>query len=65
MLSYQETLEVVSNGVQKLSENATEAHKNVHKEEKKRDYMVIYYIPTTLDAINFDNTSQNENEKET
>lgn len=54
----------VANGVQELTTNAIEAHKNIHKEENKKYYKDMFYIQATLDAANFDWISHAENANE-
>lgn len=60
-IGYQDTLKIVANEIQKLATNVTKAHKNVHKEEKKKYYKVTYLIQATLYAVNFARISHVEN----
>lgn len=54
LFDYQEILEVVANGFQELAKNATKAQKNIHEDEKKKDYKAMFSIQVALDVVNFD-----------
>lgn len=60
---YKGILKVVTNGVQELITNENKAQKNVHKEDKKKDYKVIHSIQATTDVVSFDKFSHVENTK--
>jgi hypothetical protein len=44
LFGFQDTMEVVTNGVQELPANATLAHKNSHRDLKKKDCKAMYAI---------------------
>jgi predicted nucleic acid-binding Zn finger protein len=63
LFGFQDTLEVVVNGVQDLVENATEAQRSAHKDLKKKDCKAMYAIQAAVDSANFDKISSAESSK--
>lgn len=51
---FHETLEVVTNGVHELYENAKDAQRVANKEVKKKECKFAFYIQSVVDAVNFD-----------
>ncbi|MCI48304.1 F-box protein [Trifolium medium] len=64
LFGFQDTLEVVNNGVQELPGNATDAQRNTHRDLKKKDCKAMYAIQAAVDAANFDKISHAESSKE-
>jgi hypothetical protein len=64
LFGFQDTLEVVTNGVQDLEANATEAQRTTHRDLKKKDCKAMYAIQAAVDATNFDKISHAESSKE-
>ncbi|MCI30545.1 F-box protein, partial [Trifolium medium] len=64
MFGFQDTLEVVTNGLQELPENATDAQRNTHRDMKKKDCKAMYAIQAAVDTANFDKISHVESSKE-
>lgn len=61
---FQETLEVVTNGVAELAVNATEAQRTSHKGARKKDFKASYCIQVVVDGANFDWIAYAESAKE-
>lgn len=57
-------LEVATNGVPELAQNANNAHKVIHKDAKKKDCKTALCIQSAVDTMNFDRTSHAESTKE-
>ena len=57
LFGFQESLEVVTNGLQDLPANATEAHRTTHKDLKKKDCKAMYVIQAAVDSKIFDKPS--------
>ncbi|KAK2380654.1 hypothetical protein QL285_068331 [Trifolium repens] len=64
LFGFQESLEVVTNGLQDLPANATEAQRTTHKDLKKKDCKAMYVIQAAVDSSNFDKISHAETSKE-
>ena len=64
LFGFHDTLEVVTNGVQDLQANATEAQRTTHRDLKKKDCKAMYAIQAAVDATNFDKISHVESSKE-
>lgn len=54
MFGFQETLEVVTNGVHELVQNANDAQRVIHKNAKKKGCKVAFCIQSAVDTTNFD-----------
>ena len=65
LFGLQDTLEVVTNGVTELAENATEAQRVLHKDLKKKECKASFCIQSVVDNANFDRISHDESVKET
>lgn len=65
LFDFHETLEMVTNGILEIAENATDAQKVSNNEAKKKDYKVTYCIQSAVDSENFDKISHAESAKET
>lgn len=64
LFGFQETLEVILNGVPKLVEHVIEAQRTIHKDTKKRDCKTLFCIQFVVDGANFNRISHAEPEKE-
>ena len=64
LFGFHETLEVVTNGVPALGEDATDAQRTAHKHAKKKDCKAAFYIQSAVDAANFDRIAHAESAKE-
>ncbi|PNX64364.1 F-box protein, partial [Trifolium pratense] len=64
LFGFQDTLEVVINGVAALPANANAEARNNHKDLKKKDCKAMYAIQVALDSANFDKISHAETSKE-
>lgn len=60
LFGFHETLEVITNGIPELAENATDAQRVANKEAKKKDCKVAYFIESAIDSANFDKISHVE-----
>lgn len=65
LFGFHEILEVITNGVLKLVENATDVQRVANKKAKKKDCKVAYCIQSVVDSVNFDKISHVESTKET
>ncbi|XP_050919532.1 uncharacterized protein LOC127137085 [Lathyrus oleraceus] len=65
LLDFHEILEVVTNNIHKLAENATDTQSVANEEAKKKDCNAAYCILSAVDSENFDKISQDELAKET
>lgn len=61
---YQEVTEVVNGGVQALGENPTNAQRNTHREQIKKDYKALFLIHRCVDQDNFECMANAESAKE-
>ncbi|XP_050890818.1 uncharacterized protein LOC127096268 [Lathyrus oleraceus] len=64
LFGFHEILEVVTNGVSELVENATDVSRVANKEAKKKDCKTAFYIQSAVGATNFDRISHVELTKE-
>ncbi|XP_050920266.1 uncharacterized protein LOC127137902 [Lathyrus oleraceus] len=64
LFGFHETLEVVTNDVHELVDNATDAQRVANKETKKKDCKVAYCIQSAVDSTNFNKITHVESEKE-
>ncbi|GAU11497.1 hypothetical protein TSUD_344870 [Trifolium subterraneum] len=62
LFGFQDTLEVVTNGIPTLPANADA--RNTHKETKKNDCKAMYAIQAAVDSTNFDKISHAETAKQ-
>lgn len=62
--SYQDVLEVIKNMVNPLVQGATNAQQAMHKEEKKKDFKVLFFIHQCVDGDNFENVGDCESSKQ-
>ena len=60
LFGFQETLEVVTNGVPKISHNSNDAQRINHKDAKKKDSKVVFCIQSAVDVGNFNRISHDE-----
>ena len=54
LFGFQDTLDVVINGVSKLAENTTEAQRTIHKESNKKDCKTSFCIQSAVGGANVD-----------
>ncbi|CAL5198322.1 unnamed protein product [Lathyrus oleraceus] len=64
LFDFHETLEVVTNGVLAVSEDAIDAQGTAYKDAKKKDCKETFYIQSAVDAANFDIVAHVESAKE-
>ncbi|CAJ2646460.1 unnamed protein product [Trifolium pratense] len=64
LFGFQDTLDVVINGVAALPANANAEARNNHKDLKKKDCKAMYAIQAALNSANFDKISHAETSKE-
>lgn len=64
LFGFHETLEVVTNSVPEFANNANDDKRITHKEAKKKDRKVAFYIQSALDTTNFDWISHAESTKD-
>src|ERR1051325_7166769 len=64
LFGYQEVLEIVTNGVTPLGEDATDARRATHKVEKKKDYKALFLIHSCVDSDNFEKVGDCESAKQ-
>lgn len=64
LFGFQETFEVVINGVPELVAHATEAQRMSHKYAKKKDCKDSFCIQSTIDGVNFNRNCHVELAKE-
>lgn len=64
LFDFHETLELVNNDIPEFVDNATNAQRVIHKDAKKNDFKVPYYIQSAVDATNFDRISHTESMEE-
>jgi len=64
LFGLQDTLEVVTDAVAELAENATEAQRVLHKDLKKKDCKASFCIQSAVDNANFDRIAHAESTKE-
>ncbi|CAK8572291.1 unnamed protein product [Lathyrus sativus] len=65
LFGFNETQEVVTNGVPALGEDATDAQRTAHKDAKKKDCNKVFCIQSAVDAANFDRIAHAELANET
>lgn len=65
LFGFHETLEVVTNSVHELVDNATDAQRVTNKDAKKKVCKVVYCIQPAVDSANFNKISHAESAKET
>jgi len=63
LFGLQDTLEVVTNGVAELAENATEAQQVLHRDSKKESCKASFCIQSAVDNANFDKIAHVESVK--
>lgn len=61
---FSRNLEVVTNGVTEVSENANDAQRVTHKDAKKKDCKAAFCIQSAVDATNFDRIYHTESANE-
>ncbi|XP_019435858.1 PREDICTED: uncharacterized protein LOC109342302 [Lupinus angustifolius] len=54
IFGYQDVADIVEEGFPILEEGATEAHRNAHKQNKKKDYKAICLLHQALDNAHFE-----------
>jgi len=64
LFGLQDTLEVVTNGVAELAENAAESQRVLHRDLKKKDCKASFCIQSAVDNANFDRIAHAESAKE-
>ncbi|CAJ2633217.1 F-box protein [Trifolium pratense] len=64
LFGFQDTLDVVTNGVPILPANANAEQRNSHRDLKKKDCKAMYAIQAAVDSANFDKISNAESSKE-
>ena len=64
LFGLQYTLEVVTNGIAELAENAIEAQRVLHRDLKKKDSKASFCIQSAVDHANFDIIAHVESAKE-
>ncbi|GAU48263.1 hypothetical protein TSUD_405090 [Trifolium subterraneum] len=64
LFGFQDTQDVVANGVPVLAANANVEARNTHKELKKKDCKAMYAIQAAVDTVNFDKISHAESAKQ-
>ena len=64
LFGLQDTVEVVTNGIDELAENATEAQWVLHIDSNKKDYNASFCIQYAVDNENFDRIAHVESVKE-
>ncbi|XP_050896682.1 uncharacterized protein LOC127103470 [Lathyrus oleraceus] len=63
LFDYQDILKVIKNGVTPLARNVTEAQQATHKEEKKKDYKVLFLIHQCVNGDNFEKVGHCDSSK--
>ena len=64
LFCFQETLEVVTNGIHELAQNENDAQRVTHKDVKKKDCKVMFCIQSAIDVASFDRISHVKSVKE-
>lgn len=64
LFSFQETLEVITNGVPQLAHNANDTQRINQKDVKKKYYKTPFCFQSTMDVVNFNRISNVESAKE-
>jgi len=64
LFGLQDTLEVVTNGVAELPENAIETQWVRHRDSKKKDCKASFCIQSPVDNANFDRIAHAQSAKE-
>lgn len=64
LFGFHETFEGVTNGVHVLAVNSIDDLRVSHKDAKKKDYKVLFYIQSAVDSASFDRISHAELAKE-
>lgn len=60
---YQDVLELIKNEVTPLVEGTTDTQQSKHKEDKMRDFKVLFFIHQCVDANNFKKVDNCESSK--
>lgn len=64
IFGFQECLEVVESGFEKITESSSETQKSAHSEAKKKDCKATFLIHQCVDAANFEKISKAKSSKE-